>query len=103
MQQTVPRCLGLMLKNVTGPNTAGVSPQSRKIAPAELEALLFSHPSIDAAAVVSQDDPATGEAVVAFVVQSDGAELTEDEVKELFFFQTAVIMLARSTYPFSLS
>ncbi|KAI3906562.1 hypothetical protein MKW98_009470 [Papaver atlanticum] len=61
-----------------------------KIAPAELEALLLSHPSIDAAAVVSQDDPAAGEAVVAFVVQSDGAELTEDEVKEFVAKQVEV-------------
>ncbi|KAI3921200.1 hypothetical protein MKW92_052811 [Papaver armeniacum] len=61
-----------------------------KIAPAEIEALLLSHPSIDAAAVVSQDDPVAGEAVVAFVVQSDGDDLTEDQVKEFVAKQVEV-------------
>ncbi|KAI3974575.1 hypothetical protein MKX01_020347 [Papaver californicum] len=61
-----------------------------KIAPAELEALLLSHPFIDGAAVVSQDDCAAGEVVVAFVVQSDGAELIEDDVKEFVSKQVEV-------------
>ncbi|KAF7133001.1 hypothetical protein RHSIM_Rhsim09G0212900 [Rhododendron simsii] len=52
------------------------------VPPAELEALLVSHPSIADAAVVSQKDEVAGEVPVAFVVRSHGFELTEEAVKE---------------------
>ncbi|RZC79333.1 hypothetical protein C5167_003559 [Papaver somniferum] len=39
---------------------------------------------------VKKDDPSAGEAVVAFVVRSGGAELTEDEVKEFVAKQVEV-------------
>ncbi|KAL6008215.1 4-coumarate--CoA ligase 3 [Asimina triloba] len=53
-----------------------------QVPPAELEALLLSHPSIADAAVVPQKDEAAGEVPVAFVVRSDDFELTEEAVKE---------------------
>lgn len=53
-----------------------------QVPPAELEALLVSHPSIADAAVVPQKDEVAGEVPVAFVVRSEGFELTEDAVKE---------------------
>nr|AUV64176.1 4-coumarate:coenzyme A ligase 3 [Malus domestica] len=53
-----------------------------QVPPAELESLLISHPSIADAAVVPQKDDAAGEVPVAFVVRSDGLELTEEAVKE---------------------
>nr|ADE96997.1 p-coumarate:CoA-ligase 3 [Sorbus aucuparia] len=53
-----------------------------QVPPAELESLLISHPSIADAAVVPQRDDAAGEVPVAFVVRSDGLELTEEAVKE---------------------
>ncbi|KAI3917597.1 hypothetical protein MKW98_021359 [Papaver atlanticum] len=53
-----------------------------QVPPAELEALLLSHPSIADAAVVSQKDDVAGEIPVAFIVQSNGFELTEVAVKE---------------------
>ncbi|GAV76541.1 AMP-binding domain-containing protein/DUF4009 domain-containing protein, partial [Cephalotus follicularis] len=53
-----------------------------QVPPAELEALLVSHPSIADAAVVSQKDEVAGEVPVAFVVRSNGFELTEVAVKE---------------------
>lgn len=53
-----------------------------QVPPAEIEALLLSHPSIVDAAVVPQKDEVAGEVPVAFVVQSNGSELTEEAIKE---------------------
>ncbi|KAJ4958364.1 hypothetical protein NE237_025475 [Protea cynaroides] len=53
-----------------------------QVAPAELEALLITHPNILDAAVVSMKDDAAGEVPVAFVVRSNSYEVTEDEIKE---------------------
>ncbi|XP_020582953.1 probable 4-coumarate--CoA ligase 2 [Phalaenopsis equestris] len=54
-----------------------------QVPPAELEALLLSHPCIADAAVVPQKDEAAGEVPVAFITRStDNIELTEDDVKE---------------------
>ncbi|TKY71117.1 4-coumarate--CoA ligase 2 [Spatholobus suberectus] len=52
-----------------------------QVPPAELEGLLVSHPSIADAAVVPQKDVAAGEVPVAFVVRSNGFDLTEEAVK----------------------
>ncbi|XP_061361634.1 4-coumarate--CoA ligase CCL1-like [Gastrolobium bilobum] len=53
-----------------------------KVAPAELEAMLIAHPNISDAAVVPLKDEAVGELPVAFVVRSNGSEITEDEIKQ---------------------
>ncbi|XP_022150871.1 4-coumarate--CoA ligase 2-like, partial [Momordica charantia] len=53
-----------------------------QVAPAELEAILITHPSIVDAAVVPQKDEVAGEVPVAFVVKSTDHELTEEAVKE---------------------
>ncbi|MFQ6623750.1 hypothetical protein Gotur_003740 [Gossypium turneri] len=53
-----------------------------QVPPAELESLLISHPLIADAAVVPQKDEVAGEVPVAFVVRSNGFELTEEAVKE---------------------
>lgn len=53
-----------------------------QVAPAELEALLITHPKIAGAAVVPISDDLCGELPVAFVVLSDGCEITEDEIKQ---------------------
>ncbi|KAI7752669.1 hypothetical protein M8C21_029202 [Ambrosia artemisiifolia] len=53
-----------------------------QVPPAELEALLVSHPCIADAAVVPQKDVAAGEVPVAFVVLLSGKELTEEAVKD---------------------
>ncbi|MQL82879.1 hypothetical protein Taro_015355 [Colocasia esculenta] len=54
-----------------------------QVAPAELEALLVTHPNITDAAVVPMKDEAAGEVPVAFAVRrSDGSTaITEDEIK----------------------
>jgi acyl-CoA synthetase (AMP-forming)/AMP-acid ligase II len=53
-----------------------------QVAPAELEALLVTHPAIADAAVVGRPDEEAGEVPVAHVVRRAGAEVTADEVKE---------------------
>ncbi|RVW67884.1 4-coumarate--CoA ligase 1 [Vitis vinifera] len=53
-----------------------------QVAPAELEAILIAHPNIVDAAVVPMKDEAAGEVPIAFIVRSNGFEITEDEIKE---------------------
>ncbi|XP_057454010.1 4-coumarate--CoA ligase 1-like [Lotus japonicus] len=54
-----------------------------QVAPAELEALILSHPKISDVAVVPMKDEAAGEVPVAFVVRSNGCtDTTEDEIKQ---------------------
>ncbi|KAL8519704.1 hypothetical protein ACS0TY_010584 [Phlomoides rotata] len=64
-----------------------------QVPPAELEALLISHTNIADAAVVPQMDEAAGEVPVAFVVPSNGCELTEEVVKE--FISKQVVFYKR--------
>ncbi|RYR53146.1 hypothetical protein S83_019648 [Arachis hypogaea] len=52
------------------------------LAPAKLEGILMSHPSIEDAAVVLQKDDVAGEVPVAFVVRSSNDPITEDAVKD---------------------
>ncbi|MBI3784931.1 MAG: long-chain-fatty-acid--CoA ligase [Deltaproteobacteria bacterium] len=52
------------------------------IAPAEVEAVLYSHPGVDEAAVIGVPDVEWGQRVVAFVVPRPGVTLTGDEVSE---------------------
>ncbi|ESQ38855.1 hypothetical protein EUTSA_v10022462mg [Eutrema salsugineum] len=53
-----------------------------QVPPAELEALLINHHSIADAAVVPQGDEVAGEVPVAFVVPSNGNDITEEDIKE---------------------
>ncbi|PWA99282.1 4-coumarate--CoA ligase 2 [Artemisia annua] len=53
-----------------------------QVAPAELEALLLTHPEISDAAVVPMIDEGAGEVPVAFVVKSNGSNVTEAEIKQ---------------------
>jgi len=53
-----------------------------QVAPAELEALLITHPEIKDAAVVGVKDEAAGEVPVAFIKPIEGSEITENEIKQ---------------------
>ena len=50
--------------------------------PAEVEELLGSHEQIDEAAAIGIDDEKFGQRLKAFVVLSDGASLSEDQIKD---------------------
>ena len=52
-----------------------------QVAPAELEALLITHPAIADVAVIGIPDEAAGEIPKAFVVTKSNAQVTEEEVK----------------------
>jgi acyl-CoA synthetase (AMP-forming)/AMP-acid ligase II len=51
-----------------------------QVAPAELEATLVSHPSVQDAAVIGKPDEEAGELPVAFIITTDAA-LTEGDIK----------------------
>ncbi|XP_077237793.1 4-coumarate--CoA ligase 2-like [Tasmannia lanceolata] len=69
-----------------------------QVPPAELEALLISHPSIADAAVVPQKDEGAGEVPVAFVVRSKGFELTEEAVREFIAKQVVFYKRLHKVY-----
>ncbi|KAK4838847.1 hypothetical protein QYF36_016936 [Acer negundo] len=64
-----------------------------QVAPAELEAMLLSHPGIRDAAVVAKKDDEAGEVPVAFVVKSNDSQITEDEIKK--FISKQVVFYKR--------
>lgn len=53
------------------------------IAPAEVEAVLYSHPGVDEAAVVGVPDVEWGQRVAAFVVPRPGVDLTAEDLAAL--------------------
>ncbi|XP_028782526.1 4-coumarate--CoA ligase-like 5 [Neltuma alba] len=60
-----------------------------QVAPAELEALLISHPNIVDAAVIPVEDVETGQIPMAYVVKAAGSEITEDQVIQFAASQVA--------------
>ena len=52
-----------------------------QVAPAELEAVLLSHPLVNDAAVIPTPDEEAGEVPKAYVVAKDGANLTVEDIK----------------------
>ncbi len=60
-----------------------------QVPPAELEALLLTHPAIADAAVVGRPDDEAGEVPAAFVVLKAGQEASADEIKSFVADQVA--------------
>jgi long-chain acyl-CoA synthetase len=65
-----------------GPLQRMIKSAAENIYPVEVEAVLRSHPSVEAAAVIGVPDPTWGQRVLAVVVPSDGAEPTAEEIIE---------------------
>ena len=60
-----------------------------QVPPAELEALLLTHPSIADAAVVGEPDESAGEIPVAHVVLREGHAVSEQEIMDFVAGQVA--------------
>ncbi|KAK1421216.1 hypothetical protein QVD17_23392 [Tagetes erecta] len=60
-----------------------------QVAPAELEAILLSHPQILDAAVIPLEDEEAGEVPMAYVVRAEGSQLSEDQVIQFVANQVA--------------
>jgi acyl-CoA synthetase (AMP-forming)/AMP-acid ligase II len=60
-----------------------------QVAPAELEALLLTHPAVADAAVIGVADDEAGEIPVAFVVLKDGQDVSDTDIMEFVAGQTA--------------
>ncbi len=60
-----------------------------QVAPAELEALLLTHPAVADAAVVGRPDDSAGEIPVGFVVLRPGVEATAEEISDFVAGQVA--------------
>jgi o-succinylbenzoate---CoA ligase len=66
---------------VTGRNSEVIVTGGENVMPAEVEAVLLSHPAVTDVAVVGRPDPEWQEAVCALVVLADGGEAREDELR----------------------
>lgn len=64
-----------------------------QVAPAELEAMLISHPFISDAAVVPMKDEGAGEVPVAYIVRGNGCKISEDDIKQ--FISKQVVFYKR--------
>ena len=70
-----------------------------QVPPAELEALLLTHPKVADSAVIGLPDDEAGEIPAAWVVLRPGTEATEDEIKEFVAGQVATYKrLGRVTF-----
>jgi O-succinylbenzoic acid--CoA ligase len=66
---------------VTGRRSEVIVTGGENVMPAEVEAVLVSHPAVADAAVVGRPDPEWQEAVCALVVLNGGAETSEEELR----------------------
>jgi long-chain acyl-CoA synthetase len=57
-----------------------IKSRGEKVAPKEIESVLYRLPEVLEAAVVGVPDPVLGQAIKAFVVRNNGAQLTEKDV-----------------------
>jgi O-succinylbenzoic acid--CoA ligase len=66
---------------VTGRGSEMIVTGGENVMPAEVEAVLLSHPAVADAAVIGRPDPEWQEAVCALIVLNGGAETTEEELR----------------------
>jgi O-succinylbenzoic acid--CoA ligase len=66
---------------VTGRSSEVIVTGGENVMPAEVEAVLVSHPAVADAAVVGRPDPEWQEAVCALVVLTEDTEVTQDDLR----------------------
>ena len=66
---------------VTGRSSEVIVTGGENVMPAEVEAVLISHPAVADAAVLGRPDPEWQEAVCALVVLAEGSRATEEELR----------------------
>ena len=66
-----------------------------QVPPAELEALLVTHPSVADAAVIGIPDDEAGELPKAFVVLKDGENVSADDIKQFVAAKVATYKQVR--------
>ncbi len=66
---------------VTGRRSEVIVTGGENVMPAEVEAVLLSHPAVADAAVVGRPDPEWQEAVCALVVPAEGVEVSEEDLR----------------------
>ena len=69
-----------------------------QVAPAELEAVLLTHPAVADAAVIGRAHDEAGEIPVAFVVLKPGHEVTEDDITAFVASRSPLQAPARITF-----
>lgn len=57
-----------------------IKSRGEKVSPREVEGVLHAHPQVAEAAIIGVDDPVLGQAIHAFVVARDNAQLEEREI-----------------------
>ncbi|HAT1882176.1 TPA: class I adenylate-forming enzyme family protein [Legionella pneumophila] len=79
------------IKNIIIRNTSNIMP-------GEVEAAIYKHPSISAAAVIGIPDEEEGEVPIAFVVVKNGSQLTREELYSFLFEQIAQYKIPTKIY-----
>jgi fatty-acyl-CoA synthase len=68
--------------NIVGRSKDMIIRGGENVYPREIEEFLYGHPAISDVQVVGVPDARYGEEILAWVVVREGAEVTEDEIKE---------------------
>jgi len=69
-----------------------------RISTTEVESALVSHPSIAEAAVVGATDDTTGQAIVAYVIAREGADVTVAELRDHVAEEIGAIAKPKTIY-----
>lgn len=71
------------------------------MAPAELEALLLSHPDVDDVGVIGVPDEEAGEVPRAYVAKAPGSAVTAKDLNDFVDSKEIVLYHPSLSYPFS--
>ena len=75
---------------------SGASYCSQKVAPSEIEGVIYTHPAVKSVCVVPLEDERAGEVPLACVILKDGHSATEEEIVKLVEGQSKSLQRFRS-------